>query len=100
MRRYGIIYGQGVPSGASPWPYSPPRKRSSALANGGITLSIGPSINLDKRYTWARKEDFYAYILRTVPRTQPFEIAVPEEELDLWNRLCAETDAVYNQRQS
>jgi len=68
-----------------------------ALANGDLTLSIGPSANLDERYTWSRKEDFYAHVLRTVPRTQPFEIALPEGELALWNRLCLETGAVYNQ---
>jgi len=68
-----------------------------ALANGRITLSIGPSVNLDERYTWARKEDFYAHILRTVPRTQPFIITIPEGELALWNRLCVELNITYNQ---
>ncbi|MFH1970593.1 MAG: uroporphyrinogen decarboxylase family protein [Verrucomicrobiota bacterium] len=68
-----------------------------ALANGGITLSIGPSANLDERYTWSRKEDFYAHVLRTVPRTQPFEIGVSEDELALWNRLCVELNVTYNQ---
>lgn len=68
-----------------------------ALARGRITLSIGPSANLDERYTWARKDDFYAHVLRTVPRTQPFEIYMSEEELALWNRLCVELNVTYNQ---
>lgn len=66
------------------------------LAQGGITLSIGPSVNLDERYTWARQEDFYAHILRTVPQTQPFEVGVPPAELKMWNRLCDELNVTHN----
>ena len=68
-----------------------------ALAQGRVVLSIGPSADLDERYTWPRKEDFYAHVLRTVPRSQPFEISVPEDELALWNRLCIELNVAYNQ---
>jgi hypothetical protein len=67
-----------------------------ALAQGRITFSIGPSVNLDERYTWTRKEDFYAHVLRTVPRMQPFEIAVPASELAMWNQLCDDLNVTHN----
>ncbi len=67
-----------------------------ALAQGRVALSIGPSANLDERYTWVRREDFFTHILRTVPREQPFEIGIGEGELTEWNRLCVELNVAYN----
>jgi hypothetical protein len=66
------------------------------LAKGRITLSIGPSKDLHERYTWQSMEAFYLYILETVPRTQPFELSVAEEDIPLWNRLCEKTGAGFN----
>lgn len=67
-----------------------------ALARGRIALSIGPSVNVHERYTWSSREDFFAHVLRTVPRAQPFEIGIGAGEVDLWNRLCNELDVGYN----
>lgn len=57
------------------------------LTDGRLALSIGPSVNLDSRYTWAHIGDFYRHILSTVPSSQPFEVVIPEDDLPLWQDL-------------
>ena len=57
------------------------------LADGKLLLSIGRSQLLPERYTWPDAESFYSHILRTVPESQPCEIGLPEDDLDLWKRL-------------
>ncbi len=61
-----------------------------ALAGGRIALSIGPSENLDARYTWKRREDFFAHVLCSAPQSQPLEVGIGETEVSAWNRLCGE----------
>ena len=58
------------------------------LADGKIALSIGPSCNLDERFTWSDITDFYRHVLETVPPSQPFELGVPECDVPIWNDLC------------
>ena len=60
------------------------------LADGKIALSIGPSVNLDPRYTWLDMESYYRHILETVPDDQPFELSIPEEDIPLWIHLHKE----------
>ncbi|MHB0999126.1 MAG: uroporphyrinogen decarboxylase family protein [Armatimonadota bacterium] len=58
--------------------------------SGRILLSIGPSVNVHSRYTWLDMESFYRHILETVPDDQPFEVILPEDDLNLWNKLHLE----------
>ncbi len=60
------------------------------LTDGRLALSIGPSVTLDSRYTWTHISDFYRHILSTVPSNQPFEVAIPEDDLPLWQNLHRE----------
>lgn len=57
------------------------------LASGDIVLSIGPSQNLPERYTWADTKSFLRYVLETVPKRQPIEVAIDETYIGLWNEL-------------
>ena len=66
------------------------------LADGKILLAIGPSINVHERYIWPDKKSFFSYILRTVPRSQPLEVTILEEEVPLWNNLCEKHNAAWN----
>jgi hypothetical protein len=54
------------------------------LADGKVALSIGPSINVNDRYTWPRREDFFRHVMEVVPASQPFETCLDEAELPLW----------------
>jgi len=62
-----------------------------ALANGRVLLSIGQSINLHERFTWADRERFFRYVLDSAPRHQPIEIRIDESESDMFARLYQET---------
>jgi hypothetical protein len=66
------------------------------LAQGRVSLSIGPSRDLDELYTWPDITDFYEHILQTVPRTQPIEISISETDIPLWNKVCQKLDAEHN----
>ncbi len=58
------------------------------LGNGRITFSIYRSRNCHEDCLWPDNETFWSHILQTVPRSQPFELTIPEEEIAVWNRLC------------
>ena len=66
------------------------------LARGRITYGIGPSQELDERYTWKAMSDFYEHVVRTVPRTQPLEVSIPEKDLPVWNEVCQKLGAEHN----
>ncbi len=51
------------------------------LADGKITLSIGPSVCVHDRFMWENMESFHRHIKETVPPTQPFEISISEDNL-------------------
>ena len=57
------------------------------LADGKLVLSIGPSRDLDERYTWPDTRDFLQHVIHTVPPEQPVEIAIDESCLGLWREL-------------
>ncbi|MHB9070863.1 MAG: uroporphyrinogen decarboxylase family protein [Sedimentisphaerales bacterium] len=57
------------------------------LMNGRKILAIGESINLDERFTWPNRESWMGHVLETIPDNQPAEIAINEDEIDLWNTL-------------
>ena len=57
------------------------------MADGKVVLSIGQSRKLDERYTWKNRESFFRYLLETVPDSQPLEIGITEDEIQLWNSL-------------
>jgi hypothetical protein len=59
-------------------------------AGGAIVLSIGPSVNLDERYTWPDTHSFLAHILDATPPIQPLEITLSETDLPLWRELLRE----------
>jgi len=69
------------------------------LAKGRVTLSIGPSENLDERYTWPDTDSFFEYVLAIVPDRQPLEIAVRESDWGLWTDLH-DKDPRTNRQQS
>ncbi|MCL5269897.1 MAG: hypothetical protein M1457_04920 [bacterium] len=60
------------------------------LMGGRRALAIGPSVNLHERFTWPRTEDYLRHLLHTVPRGQPLEIMISENDLDLYERLHRE----------
>ena len=62
-------------------------KRLCELSGGRKTLSINPSKDLSEKYTWTNIKDFYEFILKTVPETQPFETNIEEKDLPLWKEL-------------
>ena len=61
------------------------------LSKGGMTFSIGRSVNVHEHLTWPDAQSFYEYVLRTVPPSQPLELAIAESYLGEWNGLCAKT---------
>jgi hypothetical protein len=60
------------------------------LADGGVLLSIRPSVRVHDRYLWPDTEGFLRHVLQTVPEEQPFEAAVGEDDLALWLGLYRE----------
>ena len=58
------------------------------LAAGKVTFSIGASSSLDEKYLFPDRESFFAYMLDTVPPSQPLELSLSETEIPLWNHLC------------
>jgi hypothetical protein len=60
------------------------------LANGRMTLSVYGSQNCHEECLWPDEASFLTHLLKTVPRTQPFEATLSEDSLALWNRLCRE----------
>ncbi|MCC6581013.1 MAG: hypothetical protein IT440_11280 [Phycisphaeraceae bacterium] len=66
------------------------------LAQGRLTYSIGPSVNLPSRYTWPDRRSFLEFMLRTVPRSQPLELNITVAEIPLWNELCRSTETPWN----
>ena len=66
------------------------------VAQGEVTLSIGPSANLPPKYTWTDTEAYYKYILDNTPPDQPLETGMSEKEMPLWNRLCKERGMEHN----
>jgi hypothetical protein len=52
------------------------------LADGRVVLSIGPSSDLDERYTWPDRAGFLEHVLQSVPPDQPVEIRIDEGEMD------------------
>ena len=61
-----------------------------SMADGKLTLSVGPSMNVHTHYTWPDTESYLRHVLTTVPDTQPFETWVMENDLPLWMRLHSE----------
>lgn len=59
------------------------------LARGRIVLSIGPSRDLDLRYTWPDRKSFLEYIVANVPAEQAVEIRIDEAEQVLWKKVLA-----------
>ena len=57
------------------------------LANGRVLLAVGPSVDLDERYTWPDRTSFLQYVLETVPTQQAIELNIDESELPLYREL-------------
>jgi len=57
------------------------------LAEAQMFFSIGPSVDLDERYTWPDRTSFLKYMLETVPHQHPVEIRIDESEIELYEEL-------------
>ncbi|MHB0937543.1 MAG: uroporphyrinogen decarboxylase family protein [Armatimonadota bacterium] len=60
-----------------------------AEAAGEVTFSIQPSANLPEWFLFESREEFFRYVLKRVPSGQPLELTIGEDELALWNQVCA-----------
>jgi len=60
-----------------------------AEAAGGMTFSVQASANLPERYLFDSLEEFFRYVLERVPAEQPLELTIGEDEIALWNQVCA-----------
>lgn len=58
-----------------------------SLAGAQVFLSIDPSVDLDKRYTWPDRTSFLKYILETASDQQSIEIRIDESEIGLYTEL-------------
>jgi hypothetical protein len=54
---------------------------------GEILFSIGPSVDLDERYTWPDTESFLEYICEHYSENDLLEIAVSESDMDMFRKL-------------
>lgn len=58
------------------------------LTAGRLTLSIGRSVDVHKRFLWPDRTTYYRHILETVPEGQPFELTLEaEEDIAQWSEL-------------
>lgn len=65
-----------------------------AEAAGEITFSIQASANLPEQYLFDTREEFFRYVFERVPAEQPLELTIGEDEIALWNQICAASSRI------